>query len=387
MAFDGPDRPPRTVFQIGSGWFPERKGGAETVFHELYRHLPAEGFATRGLVPGSDAVAATTAGRMRGFPVEGRGLAARARAIRAAQAASFAEARPDLVAVHFALYALPLLDRVRALPLVIHFHGPWALEAAAEGAGPLAVRAKMAAERLVYRRADRLIVLSDAFGRILQERYGVPDRLLRLVPGGADNARFDIGESRAAARARLGWEPDRPALFAVRRLVRRMGLANLVEAMAGLRQRHPGAVLHVAGTGPERAALEAQARALGVADTVRFEGFVPDEALPLAYRAADLTVVPTESLEGFGLIAAESLAAGTPVLVTPVGGLPEVVSGLSPGLVLRGHGAAEIGAGLAAALDDPAALPDAAACRDYARATFGWDLVARRTAAVYREVL
>ena len=64
--------------------------------------------------------------------------------------------------------------------------------------------------------------------------------------------------------------------------------------------------------------------------------------LPLAYRAADLTVVPTVALEGFGLIAVESLAAGTPVLVTPVGGLPEVVAALSPALVLAATGSAPL---------------------------------------------
>ena len=72
-----------------------------------------------------------------------------------------------------------------------------------------------------------------------------------------------------------------------------------------------------------------------MANHVRMLGSSRDADLPLYYRAADLSVVPTVALEGFGLVAAESLAAGCPALVTPVGGLPSVVADLSPDLVLE----------------------------------------------------
>ena len=176
-------------------------------------------------------------------------------------------------------------------------------------------------------------------------------------------------------------------LLAVRRLVRRMGLDRLIEAMATLRQKQVDAVLYIVGKGPERLALEELVRRHGLEDTVRFAGFVPDELLPVAYRAADLVVVPTAALEGFGLIAVEALASGTPVLVTPVGGLPEVVSGLSPDLVLPGSDADSIASGLAASLTMPGRLPDEAACRRYAEANFAWPVISERIAAVYRELI
>ena len=112
-----------------------------------------------------------------------------------------------------------------------------------------------------------------------------------------------------------------------------MGLSNLVDAMKQVIDREPDAILYIAGKGRLKAQLEAQIASHGLADHVKLLGFVTDAQLPLIYRAADLNVVPTLSLEGFGLVAAEALAAGTPSLVTPVGGLPEVVSGLSPDLV------------------------------------------------------
>lgn len=83
----------------------------------------------------------------------------------------------------------------------------------------------------------------------------------------------------------------------------------------------------------------------------------------------------------------ESLAAGTPVLVTPVGGLPEAVSGLSPELVLRGTGADAIAEGLDGALSGTLKLPDAEACRRYARENFDNAVIARRVAQVYDEAI
>ena len=379
------------LFQIGSGWFPERKGGAEAVFFHLFHGLGRESFSVRGLVPGSDEVGRQTGGLMQGFAVDGISARRRAMAIRRSAFDSFSAVRPDLVASHFAPYSLPLLDRVAHLPMVTHFHGPWAMESLIEGAGVIAARVKKAIETLVYRRARRIIVLSRAFAELLQAQYGVSDSLIRFVPGGVDCDRFDPAISRVAARAALGWEPDRPVVFAARRLVRRMGLDRLLDAIAMLRRSSsPGGrdvVLHIAGSGPERAALEARASVLGLADAVRFDGHLADHLLPLAYRAADLTLVPTAELEGFGLVAIESLAAGTPVLVTPVGGLPEVVCGLSDAMVLEGNDGRSIAAGIASALADSSRLPDAEACRSYARRRFDWSVVTPQVAAVYREVL
>jgi glycosyltransferase involved in cell wall biosynthesis len=91
-------------------------------------------------------------------------------------------------------------------------------------------------------------------------------------------------------------------------------------------------------------------------------------------------------LEGFGLIAAESLAAGTPALVTPVGGLPEVVQGLSPDLVMRGATPDDICEAVCGALGGRA-LPSARLCSSYARSNFGWASAAARIRAVYDEAV
>jgi glycogen synthase len=142
-------------------------------------------------------------------------------------------------------------------------------------------------------------------------------------------------------------------------------------------------LLLVGGSGRLADELQARVTAQGLGEHVRFLGRVPEEDLALAYRAATLTVVPTVALEGFGLVAAESLAAGTPVLATPVGGLPEVLQDLAPELVLPATGASALAEGVSAALTGATRLPDGQRCADFARARYDWPNVARRVREVY----
>jgi glycosyltransferase involved in cell wall biosynthesis len=242
-------------------------------------------------------------------------------------------------------------------------------------------------ERAVYRRATRLITLSRAFAEVLQRSYRIPEERVRVIPGGVDARRFAISHSPQRARAELALPNDRPIIVTVRRLARRMGLEDLLAAIALIRSHVPEVLLVIAGRGPLAAALRARTFELGLQGNVRLLGFVSDESLPLLYRAATVSVVPTATLEGFGLVTIESLAAGTPVLVTPVGGLPEVVSDLAPELVLPGTSPPALAEGLLAALSGRLPLPSAKACQDYVRARFDWPVIAARVRDVYLEAL
>lgn len=379
--------PPIRTLQLGMNWFPEDAGGVDRVYYELLRHLPQHGVAVCGLVGGSPQVARDSGQRVRGFAPPTAPLLARWWALRQESRRMLAEQQPDLIASHVALYTFPVLDLIRSYPLVVHFHGPWALEVQVEVGGGLETKVKAALERTVYRHGTRFIVLSRAFHDILHRHYEVPEERIRLIPGGVDVGRFSVDLTRREARERLGWPQGRPIVFAVRRLVRRMGLEDLVSAIIEVRHQVPDILLLIAGKGALFTELQAQIESQGLKDNVRLLGFLPDEDLPLAYRAADLSVVPTVALEGFGLVAAESLAAGTPVLVTPVGGLPEVVSDLSPELVLSGSGSAPLAEGIRRALTGDMTLPDPEACRSYVRARYDWPVVAARVHEVYSEAL
>ena len=374
--------------QIGKSWFPEQSGsGLDRMYHALTQHLPDAGVPVRGLVAGSSNLTGAASNSVASFASDTAPLYQRLWGARQAARRTLAESTIDLVAAHFALYTAPAVDLLSDVPLVVHFHGPWAQESAVEGEHAAAVRLKEAAERYVYRRGTRFIVLSKAFHDVLARDYDVPASQIRIVSGGVDVDRFAVDASAEDARERLGWSTDRPILLSVRRLAPRMGLETLVSAMQSIRDRVPDALLLIAGKGPLGPTLEQQIAAQGLDDHVRLLGFVPDDDLPYAYRAADVTVVPTEALEGFGLITIESLAAGTPVFVTPRGGLPEVVRDLDPALIFEDAEANAMADRLTEALAGQLDLPSAVACRDYTRAQYAWPVIAQQVRAVYEEVV
>ncbi len=376
------------TLQVGMGSFAELPGGLNRVYANLVRELVAQGVDVHGIVTGSPAVARESGGVVVAAAETTAPFTTRLRAIRSAAAAWLRTHDTDtVVASHFALNAYPLLGTLGTRPFVVHFHGPWAEESAAEGGSRLSVLAKSMIERSVYNRADAFIVLSRAFADVLVARFGVKRARIHIVPGGVEVGQFTSVPSRAECRAQLGWPADRPIVLAVRRLVRRVGVDVLIEAAVDVRQRVPNALILIAGSGPLRDELSARIGALGLDDTVRLLGFVADEDLPAAYRAADLSVVPTQALEGFGLITVESLAAGTPCIVTPVGGLPDVVAPLDPRLVARSTSSAHVADAVAGALLGEWPLPSSERCTAYAREHFDWPVIAARTRQIYEGLL
>ncbi len=378
---------PLQTLQIGMGWFEESPGGLNRVYAHLVRELAKQDVEILGLVAGTAAVESSSNHLVRGFgsasiPVWQRQAAARR------MAKPWLREHPDAIVVsHFAMNALPVLDLLGERPLVVHFQGPWGQESRHEGSPRVQWMAKELLEGRVYRRANEAIVLSNAFRDILATRFRVPENRITVIPGGVEVSRFAQDRSKNDCRAELGWPTDRPIVLCVRRLVRRVGIERLIDAAVDVRRRVPSVLFLIAGAGPIREELEARIVANGLTDTVRLIGFMPDAQLPLAYRGADLTVVPTVALEGFGLIAAESLAAGTPCIVTPVGGLAEIAAPLSPALITESSRPDDIASVLSESLLGARGLPSAEACTAYARARFDWPVIARQVRAVYDKSL
>jgi glycosyltransferase involved in cell wall biosynthesis len=372
------------VIEVGMHWFPEGGGGADRYFHGLVLELVKHDTSVRACVFG-EGQTGDTGRQVRFLGSRKQSLPQRFRALRKEVVGEISRGpRPVLIASHFALYGFPLLDVLWRNTHVVHFHGPWADEAAAEGESGRAVFFKHGIERAIYASARRFVVLSQAFRDVLVRRYGVRQDRIDIVPGGVQADTFDTGISRMEAREKLGWPKDRVILVTVRRLARRMGLENFIDAVDRLRKQEPAIFAVLAGTGPLAAELADLIEQKNLKDHVRLAGFVPDSDLPLAYRAADLSVVPSIALEGFGLVVLESLAAGTPVIVTPVGGLPEVVSDLSKDLILEGSSTDHLADGLAARIGALGKLPSDTACQAYAKNNFDWPVIAKKVVSVYK---
>lgn len=370
---------PAHIACVGLGWFPTTPGGLDRYVYELTYHLATAGDRVDLYALGLPESAPNFPVNLTNLTSEDSSLWQRLQQTRRNFLSGTAKT-PDAINLHFALYSLPLLNKLpQKVPVTFTFHGPWALESKAEGANSVGVfLKKWLVEKQVYRRSDRFIVLSKAFGQILHQEYQVPEAKIHVIPGGVDLLRFAGNLSRSQARQQLGWAEDRFILFTPRRLVKRMGLDKLLVALSTIKDRAPQVWLAIAGKGPLQAALAAQATELGLNDHVKFLGFLPDEQLPLAYQAADLTVMPSQSLEGFGLTLLESLASGTPVMCTPIGGMPEVIAPFSPDLIADSGETQAIAVRLTAILTGETALPSRNACRQYAADNFDWHKIAQQ---------
>jgi len=372
-----------SLWQLGMHFDPSG-GGADRCFDNLLRGLEANGSAFTAAAFDGESAEDGNFQRISLGPSRSA-IWKRRTALRRFGAKIASAPPPKVLASHFSLYAFFLLPFLQGTKHVVHFHGPWADEAAAAGAGKLTVFFKRHIERTVYARADRMITLSQAFRLLLIENFGIRPEKISVVPGSVDTEKFRPTNDRDALRRRLGWPTDRRIIFCVRRLVARMGLAELIDSFAKIAARLPDVDIHIGGRGKLGSDLCARASRLGLERRIVFCGFIPEDDLPDHYAASDLSILPSQKLEGFGLAAVESLSCGVPVLVTPVGGLPEVVARLGKNLILDGADPDAIARGLMRAFAAPGYLPPAGDCRAFAEKYYSIREMARLSTNVYDE--
>ncbi|MGV3711080.1 MAG: glycosyltransferase family 4 protein [Gemmatimonas sp.] len=146
---------------------------------------------------------------------------------------------------------------------------------------------------------------------------------------------------------------DRQQILCVGRHVRDKGFDLAIDAFARIAGDFPRATLVVAGDGIEREALIAQAQALGLASRIQFPGFIPHDSVPSAIAQSVMVVMPSR-FEPFGLVALEAAHMQRPIVVSNVGGLPEIVADGVTGLVVPDENPGAIAAAMARLLHEPA---------------------------------
>jgi phosphatidyl-myo-inositol dimannoside synthase len=178
---------------------------------------------------------------------------------------------------------------------------------------------------------------------------------VQTVPLGADPEVFRPGLNQSETRARYGLD-GRRWLLSVARLTQHKGIDTGLRVIARLRQEYPDLGYAVVGSGNELSNLENLARALGVADRVRFLTDVPDRDLPGLYNCAEvylgLSRLMEQRVEGFGISLVEAAACGIPVVAGRTGGIPEAVREGETGLLVDAEQPDEICGALRTLLDD-----------------------------------
>ena len=296
---------------------------------------------------------------------------------------------------------LPALWRLRrafreAAPDLLHLHtgrATWLGALAAQGLGVPALTTRRmdravkrnARNRWLYGRVlRRTVAISPAVADALLEG-GVDPGRIRTIPSAVDPAALRPSRSREAVRAAEGVGPEEPLLLALAALVRRKGLDVLLGALARLGTAGPAPRLWIAGAGPERGALEAQARREGLAERVRFLGRREDAADLLG--ACDVFVLPSRR-EGLGVAALEAMAAGRAVVASRVGGLASAVLEGRTGLLVPPEDPAALAEALATLIGDTTLRARLAAAGPARVATdFGVEGMVEAYEKLYREIL
>ena len=242
-----------------------------------------------------------------------------------------------------------LASRV-TIPYVAYLHGVIADEARFEqGLTRWALLLQSRAERSAARRADRVLAPSEYSAQRIVDWYGVKSTNVRVVQPGFDLHRW----TRALTSARRTRDPGRVTVLSVGHLYPRKNHAGLLRATALLAPRHPGLRVRIIGDGQERGRLVRLARALQVTDRVEFLGQVPFDTLVGEYAACDIFCLPTLQ-EGFGIVFAEAMASGKPVVACAAGATPELITDGANGLLVPpGDDAALAGALARLARDEP----------------------------------
>jgi glycosyltransferase involved in cell wall biosynthesis/SAM-dependent methyltransferase len=373
-------------------------GGGERMLWEQARRLAARGHDVRvasRVEPDATAPASyeREGVRVREFPVSrrsiGRFIASSILGARRTTVDELARQPADVLHLHQPLagYGALASRAGRRLPGLYSFYSPAPLEYRSRRgmtarhraglAGATGTAILWAFERACLRRVALVHVLSDFAATQVWKLYAVPKERIVKIPGAAATERFQPAADRGAVRRALGIMPDRPLLFTVRNLESRMGLDNLLRAMSIVKSWRLDARLLIGGDGSLRKVLEAQSRELGLAEHVTFLGFVPDAELPRYYQAADVFVLPTRELEGFGLVTVEALACGTPVLGTPIGATPEILRPLCASLVFDGTSPEAMAERLGRFLADKTRDPESYerlrnACRAHCERHYAW---------------
>ncbi|HXT30262.1 MAG TPA: glycosyltransferase [Vicinamibacterales bacterium] len=236
-----------------------------------------------------------------------------------------------------------IAGKMRGLPTILHEHAnltdtPWF---------------QKIADRMLASSTDIAIAVSKSTADFVINARLVPTERVKVVYLGVPLEEFSrprTVQEMAEARHELGATPDEFIVGTITRLHDSKGNEYLVDAAKAVLQRRPKTRFYVFGEGPLRPALEAQAKALGIADRFVFGGFTRDVAATLS--AFDLSVFPS-LWEGTPLTVFESLAMGKAIVATDADGLVDVLTHDRDALIVPKRNAAALASGIVTLLDSP----------------------------------
>ncbi len=234
--------------------------------------------------------------------------------------------------------------------------------------------------------AGRVVVCSGYMEQEIRELFQLPADKLEVIPNGVDAGLFADRTGEAWPRGKYAAEQEKIVFF-VGRMVKEKGVHILLQSIPGILSQCPDAKFVLAGKGPMLQELQAQAAELGISHKTLFLGFITDEEKNRLLHIASAAVFPS-LYEPFGIVALEAMAAGTPVVVSGVGGLSEVVSHEEDGYTVLPGDIPSLTTHIVKLLKNPQeAASMAERAKRKAADVYNWSRIAERTADTYRQML
>ncbi|PIR95083.1 hypothetical protein COT95_00635 [Candidatus Falkowbacteria bacterium CG10_big_fil_rev_8_21_14_0_10_37_6] len=193
-----------------------------------------------------------------------------------------------------------------------------------------------AMENSIFKKSAVIIVLSAFSKNILVVDFGVAADKIKVIPGAVDEKWLNKVD---CEKTIAYWPKNSWRLLSVRRLEKRMGLSVLIEAVKILRNKKQNVYLVIAGEGSLKKELQNLIDKNNLQNNIELLGRVSDEDLPCLYQTAELFILPTVALEGFGLATVESLASGTPVVGTNIGATAEIIQSFGKDFLVSANNA------------------------------------------------
>ena len=241
--------------------------------------------------------------------------------------------------------------------------------------------------RTAVRRARRILTVSEASKQDILRFFSVPEEKVTVIYNAIADRFHQRPPDSEISRVRERYQLDQRFVMYAGNVKPHKNLERLVDAFMLLRRQRQYDDLKLLITGSEVSRWQTLRRAVhryNLHKHVRFLGFQTEETLAALYRMASVFVFPS-LYEGFGLPPLEAMASGTPVVVSNVSSLPEVVG--DAGVLVDPHDAGSIAKGIGRVLDDSAFRAELVA-RGLTRArAFSWQESARRVRDIYREVV
>jgi glycogen(starch) synthase len=233
--------------------------------------------------------------------------------------------------------------------------------------------------------AWRVIVCSRYMEQELTRVFQLPTDKIRIVPNGVDLDRYQRKGVEHLSREQYA-APGEKIVFFVGRLVREKGAEIILDAVPKVFQYYSNAKFVIAGKGPALDYLKNKASDMGLYDRVYFTGYIDDDTRDFLYREADVAIFPS-LYEPFGMVTLEAMAAHTPVVVSDVGGLGEIVQHETNGLKCYPGNPNSLADNILRLLHEPE-LANRLAERAYndLRKQYTWDEIAYQTRDVYADV-